>query len=96
MTFLVVRYGTAVVLFYIVCRVGGVSWPKDRAGWLHAIISGMFLHGLYLGMVWWAIGQGVPAALSGIIAGLQPLMTGGRRRLSDRRGPQRLSSGLAW
>jgi drug/metabolite transporter (DMT)-like permease len=36
----------------------------------------MFLHGLYLGMVWWAIGQGVPAALSGIIAGLQPLMTG--------------------
>jgi drug/metabolite transporter (DMT)-like permease len=76
LTFLLVRYGTAVVLFYIVCRVGGVSWPKDRAGWMHAIISGMFLHGLYLGMVWWAIGQGVPAALSGIIAGLQPLMTG--------------------
>lgn len=76
LTFLVVRYGTAVVLFYIVCRIGGVSWPKDRAGWLHAIVSGVFLHGLYLGMVWWAIGQGVPAALSGIIAGLQPLMTG--------------------
>ncbi|RVH64050.1 DMT family transporter, partial [Sinorhizobium meliloti] len=33
------------------------------------------LHGLYLGAVWWAIGQGVPAAISGIIAGLQPLMT---------------------
>ncbi|MGL4197670.1 MAG: DMT family transporter, partial [Allorhizobium sp.] len=76
LTFLVVRYGTAVVLFYIVCRIGGVSWPKDWAGWLHAIVSGVFLHGLYLGMVWWAIGQGVPAALSGIIAGLQPLMTG--------------------
>lgn len=76
LTFLVVRYGTAVVLFYVVCRLGGVSWPKQRSGWLHAIISGMFLHGLYLGMVWWAIGQGVPAALSGIIAGLQPLMTG--------------------
>lgn len=76
LTFLVVRYATAVALFYIVCRIGGVSFPKDRAGWLHAIVSGMFLHGLYLGMVWWAIGQGVPAALSGIIAGLQPLMTG--------------------
>lgn len=35
----------------------------------------VFLHGLYLGAVWWAIGQGVPAAISGIIAGLQPLMT---------------------
>ncbi|EKF60198.1 hypothetical protein QWE_08886 [Agrobacterium albertimagni AOL15] len=76
LTFLVVRYGTAVVLFYVVCRIGGVAWPKQRSGWLHAIVSGMFLHGLYLGMVWWAIGQGVPAALSGIIAGLQPLMTG--------------------
>lgn len=76
LTFLVVRYGVAVVLFFILCRVSGVAWPKHRNGWLHAIVSGVFLHGLYLGMVWWAIGQGVPAALSGIIAGLQPLMTG--------------------
>lgn len=76
LTFLVVRYGTAVVLFYLVCRLGGVTFPRDRTGWAHAVVSGMFLHGLYLGMVWWAIGQGVPAALSGIIAGLQPLMTG--------------------
>ncbi len=29
----------------------------------------------YLAAVWWAVGQGVPAALSGIIAALQPLMT---------------------
>src|SRR3546814_20684972 len=41
----------------------------------HAILSGVFLHGLYLAGVWWAIGEGVPAGLSGIIAGLQPLLT---------------------
>src|SRR6478736_1970285 len=41
----------------------------------HAIMSGVFLHGFYLGAVWWAVGQGVSAAISGIIAGLQPLMT---------------------
>ena len=76
LTFLVLRYSAAVVLFYLMCRISGVAWPKSRAAVLHAIVSGMFLHGLYLGMVWWAIGQGVPAALSGIIAGLQPLMTG--------------------
>jgi drug/metabolite transporter (DMT)-like permease len=76
LTFLVVRYGVALVLFLIVCKVGSAAFPKHRSGWLHAIVSGIFLHGLYLGMVWWAIGQGVPAALSGIIAGLQPLMTG--------------------
>lgn len=76
LTFLVLRYSVAVVLFYLVCRFSGVTWPRSREAVLHAVVSGMFLHGLYLGMVWWAIGQGVPAALSGIIAGLQPLMTG--------------------
>ncbi|MFA7416833.1 MAG: DMT family transporter [Rhizobium sp.] len=76
LTFLALRYGVAAVLFYLVCRFTGVSWPRSRAAILHATVSGMLLHGLYLGMVWWAIGQGVPAALSGIIAGLQPLMTG--------------------
>ncbi|KPF46477.1 DMT family transporter [Rhizobium sp. AAP43] len=75
LTFLVIRYASAIVLFYAVCRFAGVSWPKERSGWLHAIASGVLLHGLYLGMVWWAIGEGVPAAMSGIIAGLQPLMT---------------------
>ncbi|MGX5664859.1 DMT family transporter [Rhizobium daejeonense] len=76
LTFLAMRYAVAAVLFYFVCRVTGVSWPKGRTAIFHAIVSGMFLHGLYLGMLWWAIGQGVPASLSGIIAGLQPLMTG--------------------
>lgn len=76
LTFLALRYATAVVIFYVFCRWSGVIWPRTRAGWLHGVISGVFLHGLYLGMVWWAIGQGVPAGISGVIAGLQPLMTG--------------------
>ncbi len=76
LTFLALRYAVAAVLFYILCRVTGVSWPRGCSAVFHAIVSGMFLHGLYLGMLWWAIGQGVPASLSGIIAGLQPLMTG--------------------
>ena len=75
LTFLALRYAVAAVLFYAVCRFSGVQWPRSRTALGHAMVSGIFLHGLYLGMVWWAIGHGVPAALSGIIAGLQPLMT---------------------
>jgi len=75
LTFLSVRYATAAVLFALFCRIAGVRWPKDRATILHAVVSGAFLHGFYLAAVWWAVGQGVPAALSGIIAALQPLMT---------------------
>ncbi|MFC6447428.1 DMT family transporter [Shinella zoogloeoides] len=75
LTFLCIRYLTAAVLFAGLCVASGVSWPRDRRTILHAIVSGVFLHGIYLGAVWWAIGEGVPAALSSIIAALQPLMT---------------------
>lgn len=33
------------------------------------------MHGVYLGGVWWAIFNGVPASISGVIAALQPLIT---------------------
>lgn len=75
LTFLSIRYLVAAVLFAGLCLVSGVSWPRDRRTIVHAVVSGAFLHGLYLGAVWWAIGEGVPAALSSIIAALQPLMT---------------------
>lgn len=75
LTFLSIRYLTAAVLFGGLCLASGVSWPRDGRTVLHALVSGAFLHGLYLGAVWWAIGESVPAALSSIIAALQPLMT---------------------
>jgi len=75
LTFLGIRYLTAALLFTGFCLVTRAVWPRDRRTIVHAIVSGAFLHGIYLGAVWWAIGQGVPAALSSIIAALQPLMT---------------------
>ncbi|RDL50643.1 putative cystine transporter YijE [Ensifer sp. M14] len=75
LTFLVLRYTLAILLFIGFCLVTRAKWPTSLTAAAHAVVSGMFLHGLYLGAVWWAIGQGVPAAISGIIAGLQPLMT---------------------
>lgn len=75
LTFLCLRYLLAGVLLWAICRVSSIQWPERRVDVFRAIFSGVFLHGLYLGMIWWAIGQGVPAAIGGIIAGLQPLMT---------------------
>lgn len=75
LTFLALRYSLAILLFIGFCAVAGARWPRSPGVIGHAVVSGVFLHGLYLGAVWWAIGEGVPAAISGIIAGLQPLMT---------------------
>ena len=75
LTFLALRYSFAILLFIGFCMATGARWPRSLPVIGHAVVSGILLHGFYLGAVWWAIGQGVPAAISGIIAGLQPLMT---------------------
>jgi drug/metabolite transporter (DMT)-like permease len=38
-------------------------------------VAGAFLHGGYLGPVYWAVAHGMPAGVSALIVGLQPLMT---------------------
>ncbi|MBB4063289.1 DMT family transporter [Gellertiella hungarica] len=73
--FLFIRFGLSVVAFGVFCAATGARFPREPRLVLHAVLSGVFLHGLYLGPLWWAIEMGVPAGLSGIIAGLQPLLT---------------------
>ncbi|MBW3097006.1 DMT family transporter [Pseudohoeflea coraliihabitans] len=79
LTFLSARYAAAIVAFAIVIAIVRLRQrqpqPQPRLAWKHAIFSGVFLHGLYLGGVWWAIAEGVPASISGLIAALQPLLT---------------------
>ncbi|MGO4842867.1 EamA family transporter, partial [Rhizobiaceae sp. 2RAB30] len=49
--------------------------PTNRRGAMHAMIAGALMHGVYLGGVFWAIHRGMPAGLSALIVGLQPLIT---------------------
>jgi drug/metabolite transporter (DMT)-like permease len=52
-----------------------------QARWLntaeigHSLVAGALVHGLYLGAVFLAISQGVPAGISALIPGLQPILT---------------------
>ena len=73
--FLSVRFACAAVCFIIVALVLRAPWQRSPRAIGHAIVSGLLMHGVYLGGVWWAIFNGVPASISGVIAALQPLMT---------------------
>lgn len=75
LTFLAIRFLAAALLMGAVVVLAGASWPKDPAGFVHPMIAGVLLHGLYLGGVWWAVRHGLPAGVSGLIAGLQPILT---------------------
>ncbi|AMJ59485.1 DMT family transporter [Bosea sp. PAMC 26642] len=75
LTFLVVRYGCAAVLIAALAIVIGAPWPKGRRALLDCVVTGLLLHAAYLGGVWWAVRHGLPAGISGLIAGLQPILT---------------------
>ncbi|MDZ7823137.1 MAG: DMT family transporter [Ahrensia sp.] len=75
LTFLTIRFGLAILVFGSISLALSSNWPKTTSGWLHAIFSGLFLHAIYLGGIWWAMKQGVPASISGLLAALQPILT---------------------
>ena len=40
-----------------------------------AMVAGVLIHGVYLGGVFWSVHNGLPAGISALIAGMQPLVT---------------------
>jgi drug/metabolite transporter (DMT)-like permease len=75
LTFLAARFSCALLVFAGLVIVTGAPRPVRWIDAVHAIVSGVLLHALYLGGVWWAVGQGVPAGISGVIAATQPILT---------------------
>jgi drug/metabolite transporter (DMT)-like permease len=75
LTFLAVRFACAAVLIAGLALAMGAPWPKGRRAILDCVVTGVLLHAAYLGGVWWAVRHGLPAGISGLIAGLQPILT---------------------
>lgn len=73
-TFLAIRFVLAAILLGGLTALRG-SRGATRAEASHAFIAGVLMHGVYLGAVFWAIHRGMPAGISALIVGLQPLIT---------------------
>jgi drug/metabolite transporter (DMT)-like permease len=74
LTFLALRMGFAVVIMAAIALLAGARRPNaDEIG--HSLAAGSLVHGLTLGGVFTAISQGVPAGISALILGLQPIVT---------------------
>jgi drug/metabolite transporter (DMT)-like permease len=74
MTFLAVRMVFVVGIMVVIALIAGARWPQG-AEIGHSLAAGGMVHGLYLGGVFTAISQGVPAGISALIPGLQPILT---------------------
>ena len=74
LTFLCLRFLLAGLAIWLIALHAQVQWPKGRHA-LHAILSGVFTHAIYLSGVWWSIRHGLPSVVSGLLAAIQPIAT---------------------
>lgn len=71
---LFIRMLWTIAVFLLLCLMLKVQWPT----WQQAkqqMLTGLLLHGLYLGGVFAAIKWGMPAGITAIVVGIQPLLT---------------------
>jgi drug/metabolite transporter (DMT)-like permease len=74
LTFLSVRMGTVVALLGLLILITRPVWP-NRTAVLHSAVTGLLVHGLYLGGVFISIHEHLPAGLSALVVGLQPVIS---------------------
>jgi len=75
-TFLSLRFVVAAACLALMALAMRAPWPVTPKAWRNGLVAGVLLHGGYLGAVFWAIKQGMPAGISALLAGLQPVVTG--------------------
>ena len=76
LSFLLTRYGLVIALMTGLAVVTRAPWPKAPMQWLHIGVSGVLVHAVYLGGVFIAIKEGLPAGITALVVGMQPLLTG--------------------
>jgi drug/metabolite transporter (DMT)-like permease len=74
LTYLAIRMALVVVSMAVVVAIARPRWP-DRIGIAHSAVAGILVHGFYLGGTAIAIAHSIPAGLSALIPGLQPILT---------------------
>src|ERR1700712_2051401 len=74
LTYLSIRMALVVGLMAVIVAIARPPWP-DRKGVGHSIVAGLLVHGFYLSGTAIAIAHSIPAGLSALIPGLQPILT---------------------
>jgi drug/metabolite transporter (DMT)-like permease len=74
LTYLAIRMAVVVGLMAVIVAIARPRWP-DRIGIAHSVVAGLLVHGFYLGGTALAIAHSIPAGLSALIPGLQPILT---------------------
>jgi len=75
-TFLLYRFLIVAALLGVIAVVMRAPWPRSWPMAGHIAVVGVLLQATYLGGVYAAIASGIPAGISALIIGVQPIITG--------------------
>jgi len=75
LTFLLIRYAVVIACMTLISVATRAPWPATGRQWFHIGVAGLLLHGVYLGGVFIAISKGLPAGVTSLVVGVQPLLT---------------------
>jgi len=74
-TFLALRFSILAAILTLAAIIMKAEWPKSPQEAGRTALTGVLVQGCYLGGVFAAISLGVPAGISALIVGAQPLLT---------------------
>lgn len=75
LTFLTIRYALSIACFLVWIVLSRAIWPSDKTQWWHLAVTGVLMHGGYLGGVWVAVKGGMGSGLVALMVGFQPILT---------------------
>lgn len=73
-SFLLTRFVIVFLLFGTIALILRRPWPRGLMI-VNLLFVGVLMHGFYLGGVFFAIAQGMPAGLAALIVSIQPVLT---------------------
>jgi len=73
-TLLVIRFLIVLAVLIPLCLVVHAPWPRRARDWAHMAFAGALLQSGYLGGIFLSLSRGMPAGVSSLITGLQPIL----------------------
>lgn len=74
-TFMAWRYTLVSLVLGTFVLAIRAPWPREAAVYGHLALSGLLMHGVYIGGVFVAIAHGMSSGIAALIVGVQPLLT---------------------
>src|SRR3954466_14505348 len=74
-TLLLLRFGLASLLLVGLALALRAPWPRTPIAVFHIVVAGLLLHAIYIGGVFVAISLCMPAGVTSLVVGLQPVLT---------------------